>query len=492
MTSPVVNSTVAFPDLMPARRIPTLTTVLPATALPASIRLTNCDVTTAKAYIRAIAFFQVGGVGCTSFDKVEDALRTAFSEVVSACPMVAGQLQEVGKSGDYEVCASTVGAHLVLQNMDDVTVAKLQSCGFSNASMPTGLVAESPYPQEGDPLLRAVVTRLPDGVCIGVAIHHYLADGGAACALMLHWAALTRCALGIMSTGSVSLPPLVCDRTGIALLADGSGATRPHPELRVSDASSTGALSALAASFLDSTNEYFRFDAAALHRLKTDALNSLSPVPLGTTTTSPTGRTMSIGVGTTTAKEWVTTADALCALMWRAVTRSRFVHPEESTICSVAVEIRGRMHPPLPPAYFGNATYFSLSHQTVSGVVGASLGDVARAVRTSIDAVDSDHVKSAMEFIEAVGDKARVGKAVRVSEGNDFGITNWCKFPLPSLDFGFGTPVAVRVPPMAFDGACIAIPQPHGVVDVYVGIATCIWDRLVADEELARYGVPLV
>src|SRR5664279_600521 len=70
----------------------------------------------------------------------------------------------------------------------------------------------------------------------------------------------------------------------------------------------------------------------------------------------------------------ISTFQALSALMWRCIIRARRFHPDQKTSCSLAIQNRARLQPPLPANYFGNSVYAVRTTTTAGELLENNLG----------------------------------------------------------------------------------------------------------------------
>jgi len=213
---------------------------------------------------------------------------------------------------------------------------------------------------------------------------------------------------------------------------------------------------------------YLAFTPEALRRLKADAEASLP--------------------GGTDAAGWLSTNDAVTALLWRAATRARGFKPSDTQLsaCMFAADCRARMDPPLKPGYFGNVNFVGFPRAEVGALAAESLGSSALRVRKGTEARTDAYVRSVLALWESASDIKHVGFNADNVSGADYIVTNWSKFG-HGIDFGLGTPIAFRTGPAALDGMSILMPRPDGGIDACTGMHEPYWSRMLADDELLRY-----
>ncbi|KAB2601953.1 vinorine synthase-like [Pyrus ussuriensis x Pyrus communis] len=175
--------------------------------------------------------------------------------------------------------------------------------------------------------------------------------------------------------------------------------------------------------------------------------------------------------------------EALSAFLWRRfVEASKDDHSIDENIFHAAVHtvnLRPRTDPPIPRCSFGNfyqiflTTPFVSSSSSSSGIDDQeSCHDMVKQVREELSKIDKDHVKRLQKgghgsyinrFIQRL---AKPGKPVTLS------YSSLCSFPLYDIDFGWGRPTWVAVPPLPFKNLIVlADTEEAGGIEAYVSLA---------------------
>ncbi|CAM6084182.1 unnamed protein product [Calypogeia fissa] len=205
---------------------------------------------------------------------------------------------------------------------------------------------------------------------------------------------------------------------------------------------------------------------------------------------------------------WISTNDALSALLWSSITRARLCQgkvEDASTVTTVgtvggeegavgqlesklgmANNGRRKLNPPLPKTYIGNVNLYSLTVLPVSSLrLEEALPNVARLVRASVNHIDNKHIRSAARFIDALPDIAALKPGFVPFMGMDLAITSWAEMGLNGLSWGHGvgTVERVRVPAINFDGLCIIFPKiKEGDLEVFIGLSVDVMKALKSDK----------
>ena len=191
---------------------------------------------------------------------------------------------------------------------------------------------------------------------------------------------------------------------------------------------------------------------------------------------------------------FISTDDALSALIWRHIARSRLPRLPPSTMSKFtrAVDVR-RYMPSIPPTYPGLAQNLVLHTQALDTIAQASLGDLAAELRASVDPKTSNlaYITSAMATVlDRAEDKSTVSFTGPISPSSDFMLSSWAKVEAYSMDFGFGFPEVVRRPQFTpFEGLGYLIPKrKDGEIAVILGLREEDLERLKEDEEFVKFG----
>lgn len=209
----------------------------------------------------------------------------------------------------------------------------------------------------------------------------------------------------------------------------------------------------------------------------------------------------------THAKEpmWVSTNDAVSALIWRSLVVVAFegneYKDEPLSCCQVAVNARPKMDPPLPADYFGCALTFGTSNLPVSSIlVPSSLSTMALMIRQSIMKVTAPYIESVIAMIHKAPDYRRLIPTSFIDLlGRDSVQTSWSAFPLYDYDWGQalgGKCERVRAPKMGmFNGLQTVLPalpeSQGGDFEVMIGLEPHVMEKLKKDPVWSEYCKPI-
>lgn len=98
--------------------------------------------------------------------------------------------------------------------------------------------------------------------------------------------------------------------------------------------------------------------------------------------------------------------DFLVALFWTRILllkHSSLIYDQTHTL-SVGIDLRKRLHSPIPDGYFGNALHFtllSLEAEVLEGCSTLGLGDVVRVINSGMVCFEEDEFFSAIDWLES-------------------------------------------------------------------------------------------
>lgn len=186
--------------------------------------------------------------------------------------------------------------------------------------------------------------------------------------------------------------------------------------------------------------------------------------------------------------------ETLSAHLWRKITAARGrVNDASRTTLHVTVNGRPRIGggDALPKDFFGNVVLTARSGTTASDVANGSLADVAALVRKGIRAVDAAYFQSFIDFGALHGDEEEL-EALSLGEDNELSpdvmVDSWMHLEMHRLDFGCGGRQAGILPThVPGDGVVLLIPsfREEGGVDAFVAI----WDKHAQALESIAYSM---
>ena len=191
---------------------------------------------------------------------------------------------------------------------------------------------------------------------------------------------------------------------------------------------------------------------------------------------------------------YISTDDALTALIWQSVTRARLprLNPETNTTFARAADVRRFLNiPQTYPGLIQNMTYHT---SALEELVHEPLGAVASWLRGAVDPETSTlgHDSRAMAtFLSRVADKTVFSFSAGMDFSSDLMLSSWARVECFDLDFGlgFGCPEAVRRPRFdPFESLVYLMPRsPDGGIMAAICLRDEDMERLRVDGGFMRY-----
>ncbi|CAO2186490.1 unnamed protein product [Urochloa humidicola] len=378
----------------------------------------------------------------TTADSFPDAvarMSAALADALRVFYPLAGRIRQDAADGSLAV-EGDEGAEVMEAEAEGVAVDDLAGgdCGEEAERVMQHLV---PYTVvmnlEGQrrPLLAVQFTKLKDGLAVGCAFNHAVLDGTSTWHFMSYWAELSRTGRG-PSSSLVQQPQPIHDRSlarSVRVRLDLPESAEAHEKT-----DPNGPKKALVA-------RVFSFPEATVARIKA-AANAALP---------PGGKPFS-------------TFQSLGAHIWRAVSRARGLGPADITAFAVFADCRGRLDPPLPPAYFGNLIQAVFTGVPAGMLLGGPPELAAGLLQKAIDEHDAAAVIRRLEEYEAAP------KLFHYSDAgpNCVAVGSSPRFKVYDVDFGFGRPERVRSGSNnKFDGMVYLYPGRGGDGSIDVELA---------------------
>ncbi|KAK5637148.1 hypothetical protein RRF57_012860 [Xylaria bambusicola] len=201
---------------------------------------------------------------------------------------------------------------------------------------------------------------------------------------------------------------------------------------------------------------------------------------------------------------WISTNDALAALLWRSVMRARFpnatkplngMQRTEDPIVRVNVPVNGRslFQPKLPSSYINNVIFHCTPGLPLSKVVGPEpLAQLASTIRDGINVIKSDTtlVRDAAVLASLIPDIRSLESEFKDFLGSELATSSWVDFPFYDVDFGpvLGKPDLIRIPRGQWTEFCLLGPRKqNGDVEVFISLKSDQMERLLVDTEFQSY-----
>ena len=190
---------------------------------------------------------------------------------------------------------------------------------------------------------------------------------------------------------------------------------------------------------------------------------------------------------------YISTDDALTALIWQSVLRCRSCRIDRTQAVSLcrAVDVRSYLH--IPKTYLGfmqNGTYHT---STIQKLIAEPLGSVASQLRLAIEPPSSIvyNTRAFATMLHRSPDKSCYSFLKGLDLTADLLITSWVKLNSYNHDFNFGLgkPKAIRRPRFPpVEGLIFLLPKSSdGEITASFCLRSDDMERLKADEVFAEY-----
>uniref|UniRef100_A0A2P2KYK9 Shikimate O-hydroxycinnamoyltransferase-like n=1 Tax=Rhizophora mucronata TaxID=61149 RepID=A0A2P2KYK9_RHIMU len=396
---------------------------------------------TKRGYIPQVYFYRHNGSSNFFEAKV---LKEALSKVLVMYYPVAGRFA-VDENGRIEINCNGEGALFVEadtdSDLDDHGPDFTPGEQLMQLIPPTGFNYSSDSELSSYPLLLVQVTRFTcGGVSLGIGCHHNLADGAGGLYFFNAWSSIAR---GL----PVKVEPVI-DRT---ILRPRVPPT-PTPAFDHLEFAQAPVMSkTTTTSQIQSDSEA---NSTAIFKITLDQVNALKAM----TNSSQSNKRYS-------------TNEVLAAYIWRTTCKARDLPVGQATMLSIPLDGRSRLHPPLPPSYFGNVifrvTVVALSGELLSEPFTKTIERIHEAIKRR----DDGYLRSAIDYIEALGDINSVMRGPQSCQCPNLNFTSWLRLPFHRVDFSWGNPICIR-PGSVFKGKLYSLPSPTN--DGSVSLVICL------------------
>ncbi|KAI1178014.1 transferase family-domain-containing protein [Nemania sp. FL0916] len=207
-----------------------------------------------------------------------------------------------------------------------------------------------------------------------------------------------------------------------------------------------------------------------------------------------------------TDESWISTYDALVAVIWRVLMKNRaqIYKPDLSTpaIFMEAINMRSRINPSVSERYQGNLLCGGLSFlhddvPTLAEVISeAPLSRLATFIRKVTNSVTEESLTGMLNAATMIRDKSTLHQRMDSAPPMSMSATDWRKARICDYDFGFGRPVAARlVSDTVFDNMVMIYPPRRGEgiaasspgIEVVIPFETHAIDLFKDDPEVKEY-----
>ena len=327
------------------------------------------------------------------------------------------------------------------------------------------------------PALLLKANFIKGGLLLAVHIHHSTSDAAGWTEFFRSWSTYTAAA----AKGSRNTPQRsyeLLDRSSLFRVRR-EIALEDYPRLvKVEDATSAIGMRANRMNTLPE-NKAFAHIHKAFWYFSAERLRALKDAAQSTNTVDP----------------WVSTNDALCALLWRHTTRARQLTESEyeSTMFNLPCDVRGRLSPPLVPAYVGNATLqanVSYPIEELYSTAPDGLYRAASAIREAIHRIDDRLIRNLWGIVDSLPTIGSARLDIKIRPGPDFSVTTLREYDWYAFDWGLRMGRMARMRWWFRPLPGLVVVQPRfldGGVEVFMTLESEVLEELRRDEAFTAF-----
>ncbi|MCO5583971.1 hypothetical protein L7F22_037889 [Adiantum nelumboides] len=394
---------------------------------------------------RRILFYKLPNAD--EYAAVFDRLKASLSETLAHFWPLAGRIRHSSADGTspaggrLELDCNDAGAQLLEARVEGISFDELQRSDFADRQPLFMELAPwiNPSDYALEPPLCIQISRFDCGsFALGLAHSHVVCDGTSLWHFFTSWAEIAR------GEAKLSLVP-VHNRTLLKL---------DNPSAKKAVLISEGVEEDTSHGSTEKEDLlFFHFSKEAVKNLKAQAGGERSSY------------------------------EAMCAHLWKRASLARGHAADKKVSFIQIVNMRQRVHPPLPQGYFGNAVMWTTAVATAGELQEEELAETANRIHASVAACDDTAFKGWLHWLE-VHDRQEVLARCMCLNGAQLRASSSTRFPVFEVDFGWGPPVAVRCPSMELPGKIIFFPSPDGFgsIDLTLALPSPFMQRLAKDQ----------
>ncbi|XVF35580.1 hypothetical protein REPUB_Repub18cG0158200 [Reevesia pubescens] len=380
--------------------------------------ISNLDMVMTMYHFPLVYFYKPNG--SSDFFKSQ-VLKEALSKTLVPFYPLAGRLG-TDENGRIQIICNGEGALFI----EAETTSAIDDFGdFAPSSKLRQLVPTLDYSADisTHPLVISQVTTFKcGGVCLGIGIHHTLADGTSVFAFINSWSDIAR---GL----SLGAAPLI-DRTLLRARVP------PTPKFHHVEYDSSPSLNASISNSESNPKPLsvstFRITKDQIHTLKAKSIKD--------------GRN--------------TTHNILAAYIWRCASKARGLLDDQATKLYIPTNGRSRLCPPLPSGYLGNVLFTTATIALSGNLQSEPFMNTIDRVQKAIEKMDNEYLRSALDYLEKLPNVMSVRHGAHTFKSPNLYIINWMRLPIHDADFGWGRPIYVGPANVVHEGKIYLLPSP--------------------------------
>ncbi|OMO70075.1 Transferase [Corchorus olitorius] len=378
--------------------------------------ISNLDMAMTAYYHLLVYFYRPNG--SSQFFNAQ-VLKEALSKTLVSFYPMAGRLGSDDK-GRLEIVCNAEGVLWV----EAETNFAIDDLGDFKPSLKLRRLV--PFPNSGDPfshpLFMAQLTTFKcGGVCLGVGIHHTLADGTTTTNFLNSWSEIAR------GLPQITVPPLI-DRTLLRARVP------PTPKFHHVEYDSFPSLNT---SWQPNPQvSVFKITRDQLNTLKSKSIKNESTIKFSTHT-------------------------ILAAYIWRCVSKARSLSYNQVTMLNLPTNGRTRLQPPLPSGYLGNVVFMASLTALSGNLQSEPFMKTVERIHGAVNRMDDEYLRSALDYLEILLDITTVRRGAQSFQCPNLTIINWMGFFPNAANFGWGQPIYVGPANVAQEGKIFLVPSPE-------------------------------
>ncbi|KAG5563982.1 hypothetical protein RHGRI_000227 [Rhododendron griersonianum] len=412
--------------------------VKPAKETPKhTLRSSNLDLLVPSFHAPTIYFYKPDGSN-NFFDT--RSLKEALSNCLVVFYPVAGRLKRREEGGGgFDIDCNGEGVLFVEAECEGVIddFGDFTPCFELQQLIPTSGCSDESFSL---PILMLQVTYFKcGGASLGVGFQHTLVDGMSALSFINTWSDMTR---GL----SVAIPPFI-DRS---LLSgrDPPSCTYHHVEYDPPPSMNNPVVT-------QECQTSPKLTSTAILKITREQLNTLKA-------NSKDDENL----------ERYSTYETLAAHVWRCSCIARGLGDDQATKLYISTDGRSRLHPPLPPGYFGNVIFTAISLALSGDLRSKPLNSTLTKIRDALSRMDNNYLRSALDYLALQPDPTALVRGAHTFKCPNLNVVSWIRLPVHDADFGWGRPVHMGPADVPFEGNVYIVPSPTG--DGSLSLVICL------------------
>ncbi|XP_040999995.1 shikimate O-hydroxycinnamoyltransferase-like [Juglans microcarpa x Juglans regia] len=382
----------------------------------------NVDLVVPRFHTPSVYFYRPTTGASNFFDAC--VLKEALSKALVPFYPMAGRLKR-DTDGRIEIDCNAEG---VLFVEADTTSVVDDFGDFAPTLELRQLIPAVDYSKgiESYPLLVLQVTYFKcGGVSLGVGMQHHAADGFSGLHFVNTWSDMAR---GL----DLTLPPFI-DRT-LLIARDPPQPAFQHIEYQPPPPMKTPPV--------NSTKSGPDTTLVSIFKITRDQLNTLKAK------SKEDGNSVSYS-----------SYEMLSGHVWRCTCMARGLPEDQETKLYIATDGRSRLHPPLPPGYFGNVIFTATPMAVAGDLQSKPTWYAASRIHDALARMDNEYLRSALDYLELQPDLSALVRGAHTFRCPNLGITSWIRLPIHDADFGWGRPIFMGPGGIPYEGLSFIIPS---------------------------------